>query len=84
MIYLQNLPFYLSFIDDLFRIWVPLSGNSKEDGEVNWAAFKADTIINHRLEWTFTEQVTTASFMDLTIRIVGNDKKYDLQKNLCT
>ena len=78
--YKPHLLIFRCFIDNIFRIWVPIANIVN-----NWASFKRDTNNFGILSWEFEEPSNKVNFLDLTIKIEDNcitKKTYQKSMNL--
>jgi hypothetical protein len=64
----QNLMYYKRYIDDIFGIWVPTTGNN----QANWQKFVTELDKWGKLKWKVETPSSQTVFLDLNIRIQNN------------
>jgi len=64
----NNLLYYKTYIDDIFRFWIPPQDNP----QTTWETFK--TTLNNwgNLKWTLEVPSTKTNFLDLSLKITNN------------
>mmetsp|Transcript_2945 Transcript_2945/g.4409 ORF Transcript_2945/g.4409 Transcript_2945/m.4409 type:complete len:645 (-) Transcript_2945:37-1971(-) len=78
-----NLGFYKRYIDDVFGVWI--CDEDPITDERRWNRFKRKLNDWHGLEWTVSERLDTAVFLDLNLSITGNSihsSLYEKENNL--
>ena len=65
----NQLHYYRRYIDDGFGIW--LRDNDPTTDEHKWRLFQRSSKFQN-LDWEFSQRATTANYLDLTVKIQGN------------